>query len=97
MGFQDIILEGDALEVVNRLCSKEDDFFDVGNIVEEGRVLTGLFNSCCIQHISRDGNKVAHRLAKLGVNCHKESIWVEEYPSEIHEIIFADIPRSVLN
>ncbi|XVF44168.1 hypothetical protein PTKIN_Ptkin02bG0099000 [Pterospermum kingtungense] len=97
IGFQDIILEGDALGVVNRLCSKEDDFSNVGNIMEEGRVLTRLFNICCIQHISKDVNKVTHRLAKLGVNCHEESIWVKEYSSEIHEIILVDVSRSVFN
>ncbi|XVF40372.1 hypothetical protein PTKIN_Ptkin01aG0108000 [Pterospermum kingtungense] len=91
MGFRDIILEGDNLGVTIKLRSPDPDSSAIGNLTDEGMKLMGCFCSCLVQHVAREANKAAHALAKMGTNCEGESIWVEDYPSSIHDILLADV------
>ena len=36
----------------------------LGNLVQEAKQAKGLFHQCCLKHTRRDGNTVAHAIAK---------------------------------
>ncbi|XP_010666188.1 uncharacterized protein LOC104883373 [Beta vulgaris subsp. vulgaris] len=40
---------------------------------------------------SRDGNRVAHNLAKVSENVFEELVWLEEYPPEIGSVVLEDL------
>ncbi|XP_021770747.1 uncharacterized protein LOC110734931 [Chenopodium quinoa] len=44
--------------------------------------------------VCRSGNRVAHNLAKLSINCSSLRVWLEEYPAEIQAVVMADINSS---
>ncbi|XP_021742837.1 uncharacterized protein LOC110708919 [Chenopodium quinoa] len=89
-GFNDIIVETDCQGLVNRL-SKADVFLsDLDNVLEDFLSLSLSFNSIAWSHVRRDGNFVAHHLAKLlpsGV----EQVWENHCPPEISPYVLSDI------
>lgn len=42
-------------------------------------------------HIKRDGNKVAHNLARLSSSYKEVIVWMEDVPSTIKEYVLYDI------
>jgi hypothetical protein len=62
-----VILEGDALAVVQALCRPDDDASRYGIIIEDARRILKTFQVGDVRHVRRDGNKVAHNLAKVAV------------------------------
>ena len=66
LGLQKVILEGDALEVVNVFLNEEKWMGTYGNIIHEAKLQ---LNSCCtewnVQHVPRHCNEVAHAIAKM--------------------------------
>ncbi|XVF61986.1 hypothetical protein PTKIN_Ptkin08bG0179900 [Pterospermum kingtungense] len=90
MGFRKIVLEGDSIGVLKQLSLREQDLSAIGMVVKEGKVLLSHLDSCNIVHVLRDGNKVAHALAQIGVGQLHDVVWVEDYPPSIHDIISDD-------
>lgn len=62
--YQNIILEGDALQVVNLLLSKSSDLSEGGMLILDTRNLLNTFICWSTSHVPRDANVVAHTLAK---------------------------------
>ncbi|XVF48507.1 hypothetical protein PTKIN_Ptkin03bG0196100 [Pterospermum kingtungense] len=65
-GFREIVLEGDALSIRKKLQNDDHDLSPLGHIIDEGRLLKGLFSNCSFCHCMRKGNEVAHFLARYG-------------------------------
>ncbi|XVF67846.1 hypothetical protein PTKIN_Ptkin10aG0154400 [Pterospermum kingtungense] len=95
MGFRNIELEGDSLRVINRLAFTDEDWSPTGNIIEEGRFLCKFFCSCKISHTLRAGNQVAHELAKFGVGCDEDHVWIEDNPGFIQGPLSTDCSHFV--
>jgi hypothetical protein len=62
------VLEGDALEVVNVLRTNEIWLGRYGHIVQDARDMLRQCQEWQINHVHRQGNSVAHGLAKLALN-----------------------------
>jgi hypothetical protein len=59
-------VEGDAKLVVETLLKNTDDVsWDIAGIISDALVLASSFSSCKFGWIKRDGNTVAHMLAKF--------------------------------
>lgn len=43
-----------------------------------------------VQFVLRDANKVAHALAKLAISQSVDYMWLDECPSSIHHLVYAD-------
>ncbi|XWS22482.1 hypothetical protein CRYUN_Cryun29cG0038900 [Craigia yunnanensis] len=56
------------------------DFSPIGTRMEKARNMATTFNTFKVMHVGRDGNVVAHKLAKHGVGLDDELIWVEDCP-----------------
>ncbi|XVF53740.1 hypothetical protein PTKIN_Ptkin05aG0123100 [Pterospermum kingtungense] len=67
LGFQCIILKGDALSIISKLRNNNYDLSVIGHLIEEGHERAKLFHSCQSQHTFRTRNIVAHTLARLGL------------------------------
>ncbi|OMO77333.1 hypothetical protein CCACVL1_15074 [Corchorus capsularis] len=87
MGFKDVILEGDALTIIKKLSSKLQDLSPIGTFIEEIKLHSSLFNSCTFSHIGRDGNTTAHALASYGFSLQEETIWMEELPTLVLDVL----------
>ncbi|XVF69502.1 hypothetical protein PTKIN_Ptkin11bG0087100 [Pterospermum kingtungense] len=67
-GFRHVILEGDASSIIKSLNRADSDLSPIGCLIDEGRILTSCFHSCIVSHVSRQGNEVAHSLARYGLS-----------------------------
>lgn len=90
LGVPTLILEGDALRVVNALNSKDIDYSKMGHIVEDTRQLLQSIPqwSCC--YVKRDANYVAHTLAKHATCQIIDRTWGEDIPVFICDIILME-------
>ncbi|OMO87392.1 hypothetical protein COLO4_20671 [Corchorus olitorius] len=66
MGFKDIVIEGDALTIIQKVNSLALDFSPIGPYIADLKLLCSFFNTCNFSHVKRDGNAVANCLAKFG-------------------------------
>ncbi|XP_048499711.1 uncharacterized protein LOC104890046 isoform X5 [Beta vulgaris subsp. vulgaris] len=88
-GLHHIILESDCQSIIARLSKNAIYLSDLDNILSNILVSCSSFSSLHWSHVKRDGNYVAHHLAKLtpfGV----EQIWENHYPSEVAPYVLMD-------
>ncbi|KAL4346535.1 hypothetical protein GQ457_17G013180 [Hibiscus cannabinus] len=83
LGFQYVILEGDSMAVTERLRSEKEDLSEISAIIWDAKYLSRSFVTCRFQFTHREGNQVAHAVARGGSNSQTESIWVNEIPDHI--------------
>ncbi|XVE52617.1 hypothetical protein DITRI_Ditri02bG0136100 [Diplodiscus trichospermus] len=92
MGFSAIELEGDALTIIKKLLSNDHDLSHIRIIIEDGKLMLDSFVSCKVMHIGCEGNRVAHHLAKFGLDVSDDHIWMEEAPSFVHDSVILNFP-----
>ena len=68
LGFQSVILEGDALGLIQALKSQEQNVCPLGLLVEDVKVYSNHFRRVLYSHIKRNGNSIAHSLAKHAIS-----------------------------
>ena len=90
MGFSRIIVEGDSLSLINKLKGTGMDFSPIGHLVDDSKQLRKDFSHCLFSHVKRDGNHVAHKLARLGLVLDNDSYWMEELPQGIRNDVIDD-------
>ncbi|KAK8497281.1 hypothetical protein V6N11_050252 [Hibiscus sabdariffa] len=83
LGFHHVILEGDSMVVTTRLKSEKEDLSEISAIIWDAKYLSRSFATCRFQFTHREGNQVAHAVARGGSNSPTESIWVNEIPDHI--------------
>lgn len=72
IGFRNIVVESDYLNVVNALNSSIDDNSYFGLVINDDKSLSCLLSSFLISHVRRVDNIVAHSLANcalVSVDC----------------------------
>ena len=88
LGLVDFVLEGDSEVVINSLRSNEVSFSSFGHLLESAKSM--LVSSTCINfsHVRRSGNKIAHNLAIYARNVRGLSMWVEDIPPHLVDVLF---------
>ena len=90
MGLTKIGLEGDNLEVVTALQKEGHCWHSFGMANNDTKALLSSFISWKVGHIKREGNVVAHKLAKMGLICNAVNLWREAFPMCIQDAVTAD-------
>ncbi|MBA0881517.1 hypothetical protein Goshw_009619 [Gossypium schwendimanii] len=67
LGFQQVVIEGDTLSVIKKVQSKEEDRSVISPYIDDIKFLNKRFGRCCFKKTSRNGNGVAHGVAKEGL------------------------------
>ena len=90
LGITEFVLEGDSEVVINSLRSKEASFSSFGHLLEFAKSMLG--SSTCINfsHVRRSGNKIAYNLARHARNVKGLSVWVEDVPPHLADVLFAE-------
>ncbi|XWS56298.1 hypothetical protein CRYUN_Cryun09bG0073900 [Craigia yunnanensis] len=90
MGFTSILLEGDALRVINQINLSSPDLSEIGNLIDECRSLVRIFQSSSVSHVNRSANAVTHSLAKLALESKNDLYWIEDCPPIVLAIVATD-------
>jgi ribonuclease HI len=88
-GFQNVLLEGDALQVVNMINSDKPCDRGYGHLVEDIREVSRSLGETRVQHVRRSANKVAHELALLARTHVTNTRWYSTPPC-ISGIVMAE-------
>ena len=83
LGFQNAILEGDSLGLIKALKAKDHNLSPCGLLVEDVKLVANSFVNLSYSHIKRNGNSVAHNLAKHTVRIPDFQVWMEDIPSHV--------------
>jgi hypothetical protein len=87
LGIQTILLKGDALEITNSLNNTEG---NAGFIADTRAILRG-FGSWDVSHVKREGNRVAHALAKFVISSEQNKVWFESYPTCLLRLVNSEL------
>ena len=75
LGFRSAILEGVSLGLIQALKSKERSLSPTGLLIEDVKMISNNFVKLLYSHIKRNGNKVAHSLAKNALYIPDFQVW----------------------
>ncbi|KAL6983472.1 hypothetical protein U1Q18_016858 [Sarracenia purpurea var. burkii] len=62
----------------------------IGGIIDVIKVELAQFSSSTCTHIRRNGNKVAHELAKLAISIGEQRTWHEDIHSPLRSLVAAE-------
>ncbi|GKV27974.1 hypothetical protein SLEP1_g37084 [Rubroshorea leprosula] len=89
--FRKIFLETDCVSLVTAI---NNEFLStnssLGAVLSDCRVLMTSFMHCQVNHIRREGNAVAHELAKRALQAEANEYWIEEVPVDIAHLVTGD-------
>ncbi|XP_030945916.1 uncharacterized protein LOC115970418 [Quercus lobata] len=94
LGFAGSEFEGDSEVVCRALRSTESGHSSIGQIVKDIMSIIGSLSFFSFSHIRRQGNCVAHALARRAIVSFPLLVWMEHVPSDIEPFVIADIPGS---
>ncbi|XP_070674739.1 uncharacterized protein [Malus domestica] len=83
-----IQFEGDASLVLIAMKGKGDDSSALSPIINDLRCLLQEWPNSMISHVQREGNSVAHQLARLGIASAQKVVWFKEPPDLIQDVLF---------
>lgn len=82
-----IHFEGDANLVLAAMKGQGDDSSELDPIINDLRCFLMEWSTVLVSHIPREGNSVAHWLARMGITSAYEVLWFEEPPDLIRDIL----------
>jgi hypothetical protein len=88
--FFEVILEGDAKQVIDEVNSATLNLNDAGHFVEGIIAEIQGLRGVSMVHVGREANSVAHFLAKEASSTVIDSVWLEEIPSCILHIVLRE-------
>ena len=91
LGFQRVILEGDALGLIQALKPQEQNLSLLGSLVEDVKVYLNHFQRVLYSHVKRNNNSVAHNPAKHAIRIPNFQVWMEDVPSHIVSFLYSDV------
>ena len=94
IGIDRIIFEGDFSIVIKGLTNQVPNFAPLSFLIKEANELANRLTRVKFQHVGREGNSVAHNLARHARHVTGFSIWMEDVPSLCFEMYKADLPST---
>ncbi|KAK9998404.1 hypothetical protein SO802_018007 [Lithocarpus litseifolius] len=91
MGVRRAILEGDSLAIIKALREGEQPLSPTGLLLEDVRMFSQRFEKLLYSRTKREGNFVAHSLAKYALNIQDFLVWMEDVPSHIQSFVQANL------
>jgi ribonuclease HI len=83
-GFQSLIVEGDAKQVVDAIQLRGWDASNFGQLVDDVLVIVDSFFNWQIQLVNQEANRAAHVLAQVAIQQVIDTVWIEEIPPCIY-------------
>ena len=91
LGFTSVVLEGDSDTVCKDLSSTEPSLALHGHIIHDVRHLASHFTCIRFSHTRRQGNSVAHALARRAISSPSQNTWMDFVPPNISHVVQADL------
>ncbi|KAL2893314.1 hypothetical protein RDABS01_009223 [Bienertia sinuspersici] len=89
LGLKEVIMESDSQVLIHRLSKAAIFFTELDAVLEDILSLSHNFDSFVLSHVKREGNYVAHHLARL-VPFGLQQTWVNACPIEVNPYVLSD-------
>ena len=91
IGVDCAIVEGDSEVLVKALRNTDNGLTPIAPLINDVSLFSSLYSELSYSHIKRDGNKVAHSLARLALITPGCTVWMKDVPSRTLPFIQADL------
>ena len=91
VGFHSGILELDSMVLATALIKNSTYLSTDGLLMDDIRFNATFFNQLLYSHVKREGNKVAHKLARHAFCISDFLVWMEDVPPPIRSVVQDDI------
>ena len=91
IGVRGVILEGDSLAAIKALRESEQPLSPIGPLLEHVRMYSQRFETVLYSHSKREGNSVAHSLARYANSISDFLVWMEDVPPHIQSLVQVDL------
>ena len=88
-----VIIEGDADVIIKAINSGGFSSSSFGHISKDIKLLSSAFHKVSYSHTCRQGNRVAHRLARMACNFSSFQVWMEDVPPDVASVYLSDLPK----
>ncbi|XP_050217410.1 uncharacterized protein LOC126668247 [Mercurialis annua] len=90
--FSKIIVESDNATLISALQNETQIISELGDVLDNIRVIASCFVQLQWRKVSRDANKLAHGLAAAAV-IEEEKFWIDDLPVELQDIWNSDLQK----
>ena len=91
LGITRAIIEGDSETICKDLLNPSPSLSLHGLLIRDAQDLALSFTSITFAHVSRQGNTVAHSLARMAILSQSLNVWMEDVPPDILQFVQADL------
>ena len=91
LGVQHAILETDSLVLVKALREGTEFLLTMGLVLDEIRNMVNFFTELHYSYVKREGNIVAHKLARHAICVLDVVVWMEDIPLLLFPVVLANI------
>ena len=85
-----VIFEGDSESICRELQDPGPSLALHGHLIQDVKLLSNFFHSVIFSHVRREGNTVAHALARSVISRPILTVWMEDVPPDIRHLVQAD-------
>ncbi|XP_030969729.1 uncharacterized protein LOC115990006 [Quercus lobata] len=85
------VLAGDSELIMNALKSGSGTIASVQPLVQDAIIFSDSYTKLLSSHCRRDGNKLAHSLARYSINVSDYVVWMEEVPLSLFSVVQNDL------
>jgi len=91
LGLHQVVIKGDSEIVFKALLGWCLERSGIGHIIKDCKSISGFLQTCSFSHTRRQGNYVAHALAKRARMSSPLLVWMEYVPPDISYLVFIDV------
>ena len=92
LGFDKVVMEGDSKTVIKAILGDYMDCSYMGHVLQDIKLLFSSFSFISVKHIHREGNFVAHKLARQAIR-NPFLVWMESVPPDVLDVYQLDLLR----
>ena len=85
------LLEGDALNIIQRINSNEPDLSLIGNLIHGIRSMLNSFDFVKVSYVRRTNNVLAHIMSKLSLSLKGSRVWFVNFPKIVIDAALDDL------
>uniref|UniRef100_A0A2N9HR00 RRM domain-containing protein n=1 Tax=Fagus sylvatica TaxID=28930 RepID=A0A2N9HR00_FAGSY len=86
IGLTEAEFEGDSKTIVTALNDPHHCSTPYGLLIADAKSLANALDSYCFSHVKRQGNGVAHALARMAIHIDTLEVWMEDVPPPLQQL-----------
>ena len=91
IGITKAVLEGDSELIINSLKGGGHSIVSVEPLLHDAIVFSNCYAKLLYSHCRRDGNRLAHSLARYSINVSSYVVWMEGVPNPLFIVVQQDV------